>query len=128
MDGPMIAVLVVGSIATVAVAAATMLSYKDNYIGKSRSRDLIEPKYLPIDPSSRFRRDKWPIDHVQSRRDNYLENEFDDLDFVSAHGSIRDSARDSLRNSSYFNSGRDSLRNSYRRSSFGGKRKSRKKI
>ena len=125
MDPQMIILLVVGSIATVAVGAATMASYRDNgQYRKTRNRDHMLPReYYPSN------KEIWPIDREQSRLDDYLEN--DDLDYLSARGSS--SRRDSL--PSYFNFGknyvRDSLgdydRSSYRRS-YGGKRKSRKKI
>jgi hypothetical protein len=89
----------------------------------------------------------WPIESRQSRRDD-LENIDDESDYLSARGSVRDSLNDFGRASSrdsYTGSVRDSLndfgRGSSRislrdsigpygsvRSSFGGKRKSRKKI
>jgi hypothetical protein len=134
MDGPMIAVLVVGSIATVAVAAATIRSYNDNSIGirrRIKRRDFMLPReYYPPDRNS-----IWPIESRQSRRDD-LENIDDESDYLSARGSysgsysgsVRDSLNDFGRGSS-----RISLRDSIGpygsvRSSFGGKRKSRKKI
>ena len=138
MDGPMIAVLVVGSIATVAVAAATIRSYNDNSIGirrRIKRRDFMLPReYYPPDRNS-----IWPIESRQSRRDD-LENIDDESDYLSARGSARGSysdsytgsVRDSL-NDFGRGSSRISLRDSFGpygsvRSSFGGKRKSRKKI
>ena len=134
MDGPMIAVLVVGSIATVAVAAATIRSYNDNSIGirrRIKRRDFMLPReYYPPDRNS-----IWPIESRQSRRDD-LENIDDESDYLSARGSARGSytglVRDSL-NDFGRGSSRISLRDSFGqygsvRSRFGGKRKSRKKI
>ena len=103
MDPKIIGLLVVGSMATLAVAAVTLTSYKN----KRPPRSLLYRGYYPRESASSY----YPEDY-QTRwyRD-----------------SSSDSSSDSNRESVYVTP-RESLRNSYRRSTFGGKRKSRKKI
>ncbi len=111
MDGPMIIVLVVGSLATVAAIGATMASYKDKGSARSSRSSMLDKEYYP-------RYSLFPEDaQTQWYRDSTISRGDDNDEYLSARGS-----RDS-----YFNSGRNSLRNSYRHS-VGGKRKSRKKI
>ena len=120
MDPKIIGLLVVGSMATLAVAAVTLTSYKNKNKRPTRSR-ILDSRYYPRESESSY----YPEDY-QPRwslpRDS-LRN--------SLRDSLRDSSSDSSSNSnreSVYVTPRESLRNSYRRSTFGGKRKSRKKI
>ena len=114
MDGPMIAVLVIGSIATVAVAAATMSSYRNRGTRRSRSY-MLDKKYYPDDSLE--------YDPVQQRYPAFPRNSLEIFPEDRPSQFLRNSLRESV-----YVTPRDSLRDSYRRSSFGGKRKSRKKI
>ena len=103
MDPKIIGLLVVGSMATLAVAAVTLTSYKNKNKRPTRSR-ILDSRYYPEDYQTR-----WSL----------------------PRDSLSDSSSDSSSNSnreSVYVTPRESLRNSYRRSTFGGKRKSRKKI